>query len=204
MGDSLGSIVEIQHYRDIARKYGDRLFVVAAQMFMAETHFRNGEIDLAIGLASEALGLFESLALQSFEIMRIDVLVNRSLYYLIAGDLESGYRDAAEARIACRDFAPMSVGFENEATIYSMQHLATVAALRGHPVRGARLLGHADAMLKRGGRTRGKAERLGHELLITTLRKHLQQEEIATQAAGGSELSEQAAIELALADVETE
>ena len=202
-GDLDSAIREIQCFRDLARKFDDRPSVVSCHMFMADVHFQNGDMRAAIQVAHESLELFDDDELKAtFSIVRLLLLVNRSLYRLATGDTDGAFWDASESLLAVRKFDPLHLMFENRAAVYATQHLATVAALRGHVIRAARLLGHVDAMAKHSGIVRPKTEQIGYDLLLSSLRKQASDELIAAHSAEGALLSQDAAIELAVADVE--
>ena len=86
-----------------------------------------------------------------------------------------------------------------DCVVVAIQHLATVAALRGETLRAARLVGFVDAWYRSEGREREQTERRTYEILMAALRERLTDSEIDAAAVEGSKLTEGQAIDEALA-----
>ncbi|HEY1429602.1 MAG TPA: hypothetical protein VGF18_08510, partial [Candidatus Tumulicola sp.] len=169
---------------NLAEALGDAYLAERAQMAMAEMHFQNGDIVAAIDWSSRLIA-----TVRKDDRFSQNGLVNRSCYRLAAGDVDGAYDDAV-AGLLERNYHPYVAA-------YAIQHLATVAALRRHPMRAASLLGYVDAALSRAGAARSYTEQRGYEILTKVLREQLSESDIARYAAEGAWLTAVRAIELA-------
>ena len=79
-----------------------------------------------------------------------------------------------------------------------IQHLATVAALRGLPHTAARLLGFVNAKMSERQRTRSHFHCAGHDILVASLRKQLSADAIEKLVAEGAALDLDRAVDEAL------
>ena len=108
---------------------------------------------------------------------------------LVLGELEA-------AKAAAREALELAQFEQLDSAWRAIQHLAAVAALRGHPLGAARLLGFVDAWCERKGGFRGYYERASHDILMASLRDQLSTAVIAKVGADGAQLDfEEAAVE---------
>jgi len=106
---------------------------------LAEVEFHSGNTADAIALSERAL---ECYGRESVSSQASTVLQNMSCYLIVAGDLEPAERDSLLA-LKCyenNDFSLDQLGMS-----ISFQHLAAIAALRGHFELAATVLGFVDA-----------------------------------------------------------
>jgi hypothetical protein len=103
---------------------------------------------------------------------------------LAATRLVLGKIDAAEA--AARTALQLGRFDEPRDTLGPIQHLATVAALRGRPRGAARLLGFVNAKFPEVQRVRSHYQRAGYDILAASLRDQLSKETIESLAADGA------------------
>jgi predicted ATPase/class 3 adenylate cyclase len=163
---------------------------MAIRSNMAENEFRTGHPIRARELIEEVEADARSRRSSS---MLVGALQNGAGYRLALGDFAGARRNVREA-------LPIAVShaFDMHVTIL-IQHLATVAAHRDDPTRGARLCGYADAWYRSVGMQREYSEQYTYEILITALRATLQKDELAALLAKGANLSQQEAVSEALA-----
>jgi predicted ATPase/DNA-binding XRE family transcriptional regulator len=115
---------------------------------------------------------------------------------LAATRLVRGKIDAAEATAR----TALEIGGFDDLwdTVGPIQHLATVAALRGRPHTAARLLGFVNAKMSDLQRIRSRFHSAGHDILVTSLRKQLSADAIAKLVAEGAALDVDRAVDEAL------
>lgn len=171
---------------EIDRKVGNESGVAGSLGNLAELCFREGDAHQAQLYVSEALA--------------IDQLANN------AGHLASGHMNSAAYSIALGDLGRARVsahqglrtarkGHMAILAAISIQHLALIAALDGHPANGAQLLGYVDAAYEERGLSREFTERWGYEKLMIALREQLSEADIAKLSADGATWSEDQATE---------
>jgi predicted ATPase len=170
----------------LARVNEDVWSTCLGQTLLAEIEFATGDPHRAVVLGNDAIA--------SARIVRIEVfsLCNLACYYLAAGQIEAAEEHA-------RASLDLAVHAHPNVVQAAIQHLATVAALRGEAARAARLLGYVNAWYERVGSLRDATDERGYGILMTSLRKQLPDDEIATLAAGGAGLTEEQCIREALA-----
>lgn len=118
-----------------------------------------------------------------------------SLDALAAMRLVRGKIDAAEATArTALEFCRFDDLWD---TLGPIQHLATVAALRGRPHTAARLLGFVNAKMSEG-RIRTHFQGAGHDILVASLRKQLSGDAIEKLDAEGAALDFDRAVDEAL------
>ena len=115
---------------------------------------------------------------------------------LAAARLVLGNVEAAETA-ACESLELARVE-QLESAWRAIQHLAAVAALRGDPHTGARLLGFVDAWCDRNGGVRGYYERASHDILTSSLSAQLPAGDLPLLAAAGAALDFESAVNEAL------
>jgi hypothetical protein len=120
-------------------------------------------------------------------------LQNAAAYAIVLGELEAAHAAADEALVEAR-----RAGLPNWITV-SIQHLATVAALRGETRAAARLCGYCDMMFEREGMARGYTEARTYAILRAALLAGASVEEVAHGTAEGAALTADQAIEIAFA-----
>ncbi|MBV8344056.1 MAG: adenylate/guanylate cyclase domain-containing protein [Candidatus Eremiobacteraeota bacterium] len=119
-------------------------------------------------------------------------LVNRAAYSIALGEFTG-------ARTAARDVLRLGRGAYVQRFMIAIQHLATVAACTGDPLRGARLRGYVDTWYRCEGLEREPTEQRTYGILTTALRDQLTGMQIETLAVEGARLSEDQAVAEALA-----
>jgi hypothetical protein len=113
----------------------------------------------------------------------VTILNSLSVYLLTLGESD-------EAERLARDVLSRTFAHEPLASTLAIQHLATVAALRGRYRRAARLRGAVDAWCEREGWQRGPTETKGYEMLSDILTTHVPEAGLASFAAEGASLSQ--------------
>ena len=108
-----------------------------------------------------------------------------------------GELDAAAA--AARDALGLAHFEQLDSAWRPIQHLAAIAALRGHAASAARLIGFVDAWCASKGGFRGYYERASHDILMASLRAQLSADDIVRLAAEGAPLEFERAVDEALA-----
>jgi ATP/maltotriose-dependent transcriptional regulator MalT len=110
---------------------------------------------------------------------------------LVRGKIDAAEATARTAIEFCRFDEPWD-------TLWPIQHLATVAALRGLPHTAARLLGFVNAKMSEWQRIRTHFHCAGHDILLASLRKQLSADAIEKLVAEGAALDFDGAADEAL------
>lgn len=118
-------------------------------------------------------------------------LVNAAAYRLTLHDLDGARANARDALLLSHWASPFEVAA-------AIQHLATVAALKGDDHRAARLRGYVDAWYRGEGLQRDMTELRTYDMLAEALAQRLNNDEMAALSDQGSRLSEPQAIAEAL------
>lgn len=170
-------------------RVGSALAVTSFSHNLAELEFILGNNQRALELAIAAVE-----GARRSRLTRLETIAstNAAACYLALGDLESARQVAHDTLEIARDAYPMGA-------IIAIQHLATVAALRGESECGARLRGYVDAWYRVKGCERDLAEARGYDTLMTSLRERLSAARIETLAADGAALTDERATREALA-----
>jgi tetratricopeptide (TPR) repeat protein len=172
------------------RAAGDEHRAAGAQLNLAELAFAAGDTREAVELADATIALVRRLQVPNLEAV---ALVNATGYRLVLGEVEA-------ARALGRDaLAVARFGQIHSLVTVALQHLATVAALRGDPARAARVLGYVDAWYARERYAREPTEAKTYELLTASLRDRLSPAERAAFGREGAAYSEDAAADDAAA-----
>ncbi|MBV8068135.1 MAG: hypothetical protein JO113_09155, partial [Candidatus Eremiobacteraeota bacterium] len=173
----------------LATALGDDDTAMHIRLNMAELEFHMGSL-------AQALELARAVEVETRGTRRtrdaISALVNGAAYRIALDDISG-------ARAAAHDALRLGRGEEALAVAIAIQHLATVAALRNDPHRGARLRGYVDAWYRNQGYEREFTEQRTYEILMTALHEKLTAAELGALTAEGSQLSEDQAIAEALA-----
>jgi predicted ATPase len=176
--DEIGE--DLQDALATATTYGDEWIALDLKVLLAEVAFDKGDAREAARLAKEALEVAQT---RRWQIEEINILNNLSVYAMMLGDIDG-------AETASKEVLSLSRAREPLAFVLGIQHLSTVAALRGHYPRAARLLGGVDAWCSRERWERGPTEMKGHELLFRILNENLSEPVLRTLKADGAGLSE--------------
>ncbi len=147
---------------------------------LAELEFILGNTQRALQLANEAVASARRTRFTRIEAIS---LANLAAYSLALDDLDGAWRAAHDALEIAQDAYPMGAAV-------AIQHLATVAALRGDARSGARLCGYVNAWYRARGCERDLTEARGYERLLGSLHERLDAREIETLAAAGAALPE--------------
>jgi len=177
---------ELEEGLAIAIALKDDWNVSLCQIVLAEREFATGDPHRAVALGT--------LAVESARRVRQEVyaLGNLATYQFAAGDVDAADANAREAVRTARTSDLVVVH-------WAMQLLAAIAAVRGRPAEAARLLGHVDAWLERIGLPRDHNDMKTYSVLLRALGEQLGEEDIAALTAQGARLSDEAAIDEALA-----
>ncbi len=169
---------------------GDGERAAVERLNLAELDFADGQV------ASALLNIDRSLEVIGGRQTRAEAtaLLNAAAYRIVLGELSPALEAAtAVLKITRRIGAPLSRAF-------AIQHLATVAALRGDARSAARLVGYVDACLAGEGVAREPTELRTFDILRSSLSERLAAAEQDALIAAGRKLSEREAIELALSN----
>ncbi|HVN68424.1 MAG TPA: helix-turn-helix domain-containing protein [Candidatus Binatia bacterium] len=163
--------------------FGDELDAATIRQNIGELEFGEGRYEQALEYAESALASARRADLKHRE---GSAMTNSAACRLMLGDVDGAYLTAREALALVQ-------GAQTFETTVAIQHLATVAALRGDAELAARLSGYVDAWYARVGYERDVTERKTSEVLTAALRARLSEDEIAALAAAGAHLTEEQA-----------
>jgi tetratricopeptide (TPR) repeat protein len=162
-----------------------------AEVFLAlgETYFHVGDERGALRYASDAIAILS----KGRHTSALAMVQNNAAAYNVALDaLDEAHKLACESLRVARDVQD-ELQFAT-----ALQHLATIAALRGEAKAAARLRGFVDAAYRALGYKRELTERWGNDKLMGSLSERLSEAEIEKLAADGAAWSEDQAVEEAL------
>jgi hypothetical protein len=153
------------------------------------------ELDFADGRSAAALSNIDT-ALRALRGRHSSAtaaaLLNAAAYRIVLGDLRAAYEAAAEVLELTRRIG-LSIW-----KAFAVQHLATIAALKGDARRAASLAGYVEDCLTREGVAREPTELRTFEILDSRLKERLGADERAELESAGRALPEVDAVELAL------
>lgn len=173
----------------LATALGDEYQAAVTRLNMGELEFRTGNPERALECVEALVGATSGVR---GDYQAINARGNAAAYRLALGDVGAARLYARDALALARGAYPLGVAV-------AIQHLATVAAQSGDPLRAARLRGYADAWHRSEEYEREPTERHTYEILMTTLREKLTDAEIEALGAEGAQLSEEQAVAEALA-----
>jgi len=194
------------HARCLIRALAGRLEEARSDA-AAAARLRNdlGEVDPILDLYWEAFFAFsDGEAERSAELLEAGIEHARASSKNPAGQMSelAAVRivlgELGEAKSAARDALELARFEQLDSVWRAIQHLAAIAALDGHPIRAARLLGFVDAWREEKGGFRGYYERASYDILMGSLREQLAAEKIAGLAAEGMLLDFERAVDEAL------
>jgi predicted ATPase len=168
---------------------GNSLEATALRGDLAELEFRAGNPARALEFVQVVAAAAREARAKRVE---ISARANAAAYQVVLGDIDG-------ARLAAREALELARGAHPMDAAIAIQHLATVAALRGDAGRAARLRGYVDAWYADEGCERDLTERRTYEILLAALRERLAGSEIDALAGEGARLSEEQAVLEALA-----
>lgn len=184
---------------DARRSYAQALAVMTAvgdELDESGIRQNMGELEFSVGNVSEALEHAEAALADSrragSQHREISALVNSAACRLVLGDVDGARLTAAEALALAQEEQPLDAAV-------AIQHLATVASLRGDARHGARLRGYVDSWYRSEGCERDMTERRTYEILTESVRAALGEAELGALAAEGAQLSKEQATAEALA-----
>lgn len=180
--------------RDAIARYraaGDTRNVVRILSWLAEVEFQIGNVEAALQHVDDAISLGRRT--RDSGIFFITALMNSAAYHVWSGNIAEARASAREGIALVRELQML------QDLVFGVQFLASVSAASGDHVRAARLLGFVDARLLQMDESRQLTEKMLYDRLMASLREQANEEEIATLLAEGSNLSEEEAIEEALA-----
>jgi tetratricopeptide (TPR) repeat protein len=173
---------------------GDPLRAASVRADLAELECASGDLGAALSLAESAAA-----TLHDAGFFRAEAITrsNASGYLLLLGRID-------DAAAAARDALVLSQRAQNAQFVtIGIQHLATIAALRGDVQRAARLAGYVDAWYSAQGYARESTEQRTYDMLARALRPRLSEGEIARLEEHGAVLPEDAAAAEALTIAES-
>ncbi len=171
---------------------GDEERAMTPRMYMADLEFRAGNARHALECATDAIAYFHARR----NVMReANALANAAAYRLALGEIDEAEREARGSLVLCEQLQSAQM------IAVAIEHLAGVAAQRGHLRHAARLSGYIDAWYERESLEREWTEQQGYERLVSALRANLAEEELRRYTTEGMTLSEEDAIAEALAGV---
>jgi len=181
----------ISRYEDL----GDRDRSAVERLNYAELEFANGDIRRAIDLIETALEQLRSVPVgadMSNELAQVVPRLNLAACQLVVGNVEEARAAATAATdLACDGRYPLHMAI-------AVQHLATVAALKGDPARAARLLGFVNSVYGVEGVDREPTEARLFGVLSDALRSSLDDRRLSNLLEQGALLREEEAIAVAL------
>lgn len=141
---------------------------------------------------SRSAELFEASAKHALEesISPAEALCELAAVRLLLNDLDAAELAAKEALRLAR--------FEHLIGWRAIGHLAGIAAVRGHPVIAARLIGFVNAWCERNDLVRGATDRGSYSVLMSSLREQLTEGEIESFSSDGMLLDVERAIDESL------
>ena len=165
----------------------------ATQIALAELEFNMGDVGHAAALVEHARKEYRAseTGAPDRDLLAVS-LNNTTAYRLILGELDAAKSSVLEALETLRG-APMPETFT-----WAVQHVATIAALRGDPIRAARLKGYVDRSYATQNERRQPTEEQLYRVLVSALEGRLNEREIARFSAEGAALGEDQARDLAL------
>ncbi len=171
-------------------KLGDEARVAAAQCYLADIAFCEGDDVRAVELVSNANAICLTVgAMQGL----LDGRANEAAYRLALGDV-LGARDAALDALALA-----RRGQKMEMLMIALQHIATVAALSGDARSAALLVGYINFRRAHVFDERELTERRTYNILMSALRINLNAQERSSLISEGESFEEEQAVKLALA-----
>ena len=163
---------------------------IRMRMSMGEFEYRAERFERALEFADAAVAAARRIRSRGGRLSM--ALVNAAAYRLTLRDVEGARENAREALALAGSASPIEVAA-------AIQHLATVAALRGEVERGARLQGYVDAWFNAEGCERDVTERRTADILTAALRESLSEGELTELGAEGARFSDEEAADEALA-----
>jgi tetratricopeptide (TPR) repeat protein len=174
----------------IYKSLGNEAGIANVLSNLAELEFADGHPQQALSAAIEALEIYAG----GKHTTNIAIgHINSAVYRVALGDL-TGARDSAREGLRVARQARYEIYIA-----IALQHLALLAALAGHPRRGAQLLGYVEAQYAALTLQRDTTEQWGYDKLTTALHETLDADEIARLAADGAAWAEDQTIDEALA-----
>lgn len=174
----------------IARERGRIVGITVVTANLALLEYTCGKNERALELGREAVELCRKLNDTS---LLANLLVNLAAFLIEAERLDDAHAAAYEA---------IGLGHERRYAIpvcVAIEHLALIAALRGHYAGPAQLLGFTQPAMDAAGFTRETAERRGFDRLSALLTEHLGNSACERLREAGSRLSEEQALDLVAA-----
>jgi len=176
--------------RTISARSGDRMGVLSSLVNLADTALAQRDYARAETHAQEAVVLARELG---HEVRELVALLNLGLASLNRGHHE-------QARATLQNAVRLSLDLRYpDCLAVGLEGLAALDAGQGDPLRAARLMGAADALLETGGYVLEAGERELHERTIAALRARLDREELENAWREGKALSLEDAADEALA-----
>jgi tetratricopeptide (TPR) repeat protein len=158
---------------------------------LAEAHYASGDVAAALARGLEVVAIVRR---ERDGANLAGALTNVAAYALTLGDL-------AQARAAAREALELGRGLGKTLNaMCALQHLGSVRAREGEPVRAARLLGASNALYQEFGLAREFTEQSLYDGTIALLGPALGEDALRRHLAAGAALPLAAALEEALAE----
>ncbi len=167
---------------------GDDEGTADTRLNLAELEAGAGNLPEAMRLVDEAIGTLHRLRSSGREALG---RINAAGYLLALGDADGARETARTALLEAQRLQMSSVTF-------AVEHLASVAALKGESERAARLLGYVDAWYRNAGYAPGPTELKSREILVEAIKRQLSSDQIEAEQRVGAALTEEKAIQEAL------
>jgi len=189
LGDTQAARPGLQEAIAAFRALGDKKALAEVLLALGENDFQEGDERLALRHASESMAILS----KGRHTTSLAMVQNNAAAYSVAlGALDEAHDLACESLRAARDIQDLL----QSAT--ALQHIATIAGIRGEAKTAARLKGFVDAAFRALGCEREYTERWGNDKLMSSLHEQLSEAAIGELMAEGAAWSEDHAVEEAL------
>lgn len=189
-GDLDASLAHVGEALAIANATSAERIALVAGMVAAEAHFQAGDAGEAIKLAEDNVNVAREVG-DEFALMRA---FSNLATYLIGADRYEEARNAAREAI---EFADLAQGAAT--LVWSLQHLAMVAAHQNDTIRAARLFGFTGKRLESLGAYGDLSEKYERERLQRVLSSALPASDLAPNELAGGAMTQAQAVEEAMA-----
>jgi len=173
-----------------ATRHGAEYALIHTHLCLADLEFQRDAFQQAVTRAEQALILVDA---KHTAQLAANLRLNLAIYRVALGQYDGAANDLVEA------LALLRTAHDSSQTAIALQHVALIAAMAGKVSQAARLAGYVDSFVSANSMERQATEALGRERLAQSLRAQLSEETYRTLARAGALLSEEQAIEEALA-----
>lgn len=184
------ALVLYERCLQLARSMEDELYIGYALGHLATVYFALRDLPRSISYGRAAREIFQR---RKDSAKEANALANLAECHYVLGEL-------AQAKETAR--ASIGKALESKSTVYgvySVQHLAAIAAAESRPQTAARLIGYVEAAIERLALMREYGDAYTRDRAMEALREQLTDAELQRLLAEGSELSDEEAFTLAIA-----